>query len=195
MKALEEKRGQHPLKPTDVSECVDELAPIASVFFWCFSAPFEGKSDRSKPAKSPSPVQALTFLMMHCIVFSAASLASEVMEWNVDEPSEPPLLMAEKETVRKSIGQRLREKLASMIRIRRGFTVDSGAADHVMPLGWLAWLAVTASFGSLSGMNFISANGARIPNKGEQRVRFMTGEGTWATWVFQVAGINKPSFP
>ena len=119
-------------------------------------------------------------------------MASEVMEWDVDEVREPPLLMAEKETVRKSVGQRLKEKLASMIRIRRGFTVDSGAADHVMPLGWLAWLAVTASFGSLSGMNFISANGARIPNKGQQKVRFMTGEGTWATWIFQVAGPNKP---
>ena len=79
-----------------------------------------------------------------------------------------------------------------MIRVRKGFTVDSGAADHVMPLGWLAWLIVTASLGSIRGVNFISANGARIPNKGEQKVRFLTPEGTWASWIFQVAGINKP---
>ena len=61
-----------------------------------------------------------------------------------------------------------------------------------MPIGWLAWIIVTASLGSLSGVNFISANGAKIPNKGEQKVRFMTPDGTWATWIFQVAGINKP---
>ena len=79
-----------------------------------------------------------------------------------------------------------------MIRVRKGFTIDSGAADHVMPLGWLAWIVVTASLGSIGGVNFISANGAKIPNKGEQKVPSMTPEGTWATWIFQVAGINKP---
>ena len=46
--------------------------------------------------------------------------------------------------------------------------------------------------GSIRGVNFISANGAKIPNKGEQKVRFLTPEGTWASWIFQVAGINKP---
>ena len=106
--------------------------------------------------------------------------------------TEQPLLVAEKESVKKTLGQRIKEKIKTMIKIRRGFTVDSGAADHVMPLGWLAWILVTASLGSLSGVNFISANGAKIPNKGEQKVRFMTPEGTWATWIFQAAGINKP---
>ena len=79
-----------------------------------------------------------------------------------------------------------------MIRIRKGLTVDSGAADHVMPIGWLAWILVVASLASLRGIHYVSANGARIPKKGEQKVRFMSSEGTWATWVFQVAGINKP---
>ena len=51
---------------------------------------------------------------------------------------------------------------------------------------------MTASLGSIRGVNFISANGAKIPNKGEQKIRFLTTEGTWATWIFQVAGINKP---
>ena len=27
---------------------------------------------------------------------------------------------------------------------------------------------------------------------GQQVVRFLTENGTWATWTFQVAGINKP---
>ena len=136
--------------------------------------------------------------MITALVMASACLASEVMDCDVDEPhrvssDEPALLMAEKEeTVKKSIGQRLRDKLDSMIRIRRGFTVDSVAADHVMPLGWLAWIIVTASLGSIKGVRFIFASGARIPNKRQQKVRFMTSEGTWATWIFQVAGVNKP---
>ena len=182
----------------------DELAPKAGG-----SASFGNKSDGSQPDKSttiststslsPSDwhdlVTSCGHVMLIAIVLSSAVLATEVIDCDIDEKelkSEQPLLTTEKETVKKTLGQKLQEKLKSMIRIRRGFTVDSGAADHVMPLGWLAWIIVTASLGSLSGVNFISANGAKIPNKGEQKVRFMTPEGTWATWIFQVAGINKP---
>ena len=87
---------------------------------------------------------------------------------------------------------RLKAKLEKMVKVRKGFTIDSGAADHVIPLGWIAWIIVTASAGSLRGLHYISASGNRLPNKGEQRVRFLTKEGTWATLLFQVAGINKP---
>jgi hypothetical protein len=31
-----------------------------------------------------------------------------------------------------------------------------------------------------------------MPNKGEQRVKFLTRDGVWASLLFQVAGINKP---
>ena len=94
--------------------------------------------------------------------------------------------------MKKSIGQRLREQLSSMIRIRRGFTIDSGAADHVMPLGWLTWIGVMASAGSLRGLHYVAASGTRIPNKGQQTVKFLTQSGTWAQWIFQVAAVNKP---
>ena len=52
-------------------------------------------------------VHALTFVMIHCIILAASTLASEVMDWEVSEPLEPPLLVAEAEKVKKSIGQRL----------------------------------------------------------------------------------------
>ena len=182
-----------------------ELAPTAGT-----SAAPGPKSDQSQLDKSPtlspptslspmqpSVTQTFGYIMLTAIVLSAAALATEVTD--KDEFSdcdasieEQPLMAAEKEKPRKSIGEKLRERIASMIRVRKGFTIDSGAADHVMPLGWLAWIIVTASLGSIGGVNFISANGAKIPNKGEQKVRFMTSEGTWATWIFQVAGINKP---
>ena len=41
-------------------------------------------------------------------------------------------------------------------------------------------------------MHYVAADGARIPNLGQYLVKFLTPEGIWATWTFQVAGINKP---
>ena len=39
---------------------------------------------------------------------------------------------------------RLKAKLEKMAKVRTGLTVDSIAADHVMPIDWLAWIVVTA---------------------------------------------------
>ena len=91
-----------------------------------------------------------------------------------------------------SIAQKLRKKIAGMVKIRKGLTVDSGAADHVMPIGWLIMFMVMKSIGQLRGLCYVAANGSRIPNAGEQHVRFMTLDGTWTELVFQLAGINKP---
>ena len=49
-----------------------------------------------------------------------------------------------------------------------------------------------ASAGSLKGLHYVAASGTRIPNVGQQKVKFLTESGTWAQWVFQVAAINKP---
>ena len=51
---------------------------------------------------------------------------------------------------------------------------------------------MTMSLGALRGLHYVSASGGRIPNMGERKVDFMTEEGTWASIIFQVAGINKP---
>ena len=93
---------------------------------------------------------------------------------------------------RKSAAARLKEKLESMVKIRRGLTVDSGAADHVMPLSWLTWIVMTMSLGALRGLHYVSASGGRLPNLGERKVDFLTEEGTWGSIVCQIAGINKP---
>ena len=91
-----------------------------------------------------------------------------------------------------SLAQKLSKKLMNMVRIRKGLTVDSGAADHVMPIGWLVMFIVMASIGSKKGLHYVAADGTRIPNLGQQMIRFMTLDGTWCEWVFQVAGIHKP---
>ena len=38
----------------------------------------------------------------------------------------------------------------------------------------------------------VTASGNRLPNRAEHKVRFLTNDGTWASLLFQVAGINKP---
>ena len=82
--------------------------------------------------------------------------------------------------------------IANMFTISRGFTVDSGAADHVIPFGWIKCVEVLDSIGSRIGVTYVAASGTRIPNQGEQRVPFMTREGSWMEMIFQVAKINKP---
>ena len=93
-----------------------------------------------------------------------------------------------------SIAQNIRKKLAGIIKIRRGLTVDSGAADHAIPIGWLPALlfAVMQSIGSRSGLHYVAANGTRTPKVGQQLVRLMTMDGVWVELMFQLAGINKP---
>jgi hypothetical protein len=91
-----------------------------------------------------------------------------------------------------SIAQKVKRKLMNMIKIKKGLTVDSGAADHVMPIGWLLMFLVVKSIGSIRGLHYVAADGTRIPNVGQQLVKFMTLDGTWTELMFQIAAINKP---
>ena len=65
-----------------------------------------------------------------------------------------------------SIAQKVKRKLMNMVRIKKGLTVDSGAADHVMPIGWLLMFLVMKSIGSIRGLHYVAADGTRIPNVG-----------------------------
>ena len=109
-----------------------------------------------------------------------------------DTSPDMDLLVVGESEKRKPFVQRLREQLASMVKVRKGLTVDSGEADHVMPAGWLWFLKVRPSPGSRSGLHYVAANGARLPNQGQSRLRFMSSEGAIASILFQIAAINKP---
>ena len=98
----------------------------------------------------------------------------------------------EKKTNQLTLAERLRRIIQGMIKIRRGSAIDSGAADHVMPIGWFAWTLIVASVGSLRGPHHVAASGTRLPNMGPQVVRFLAENGTWASLTFEVAGIHKP---
>ena len=82
--------------------------------------------------------------------------------------------------------------LKTLTKLRRGITIDSGAADHVMPSGWIPWIRTKPSAGSIRGLPSVVANGAQIANDGEQAVEFMTEEGSRGRWTFQIAKVNKP---
>ena len=90
-----------------------------------------------------------------------------------------------------SLAQRLKRKVLGMVKIRMGPTVNSGAADHMMPIGWLIMLAVMQSIGSRRGLHDVVADGTRIPNVGLQLVKFMAFDGTWTEVMFQIASISK----
>ena len=127
------------------------------------------------------------------MIYQNSQSWDEVIDHGIVRPMEDVLTM-EDDKVRggSTWAAKLKKRLQSMVKIKKGFTIDSGAADHVMPMGWLTWLVVVASAGSRRGLHYVAASGTRIPNLGQQAVRFLTESGTWTTWTFQVAAINKP---
>ena len=108
--------------------------------------------------QSQEDAHALVWLMVRAIVATTAFAPTTQDIAPVDEGPK----------AEKSAATRLREKLASMVKIRRGLTVDSGAADHVMPISWLTWILMTMSLGALRGLHYASASGGRLPNLGDR---------------------------
>ena len=78
------------------------------------------------------------------------------------------------------------------LRMSRGITVDSGAADNVMSRKTLMkWMKMRKSRASINGVHYVAANGARIPNEGEVDFEFETKDGKRHSWLFQIAEVNK----
>ena len=78
-----------------------------------------------------------------------------------------------------SIAQKVNWKFMDMVKIKKGLIVDSGAADHVIPIGWLLMFLVVKSIGSIRGLHYVAADGTRFPNVGQQLIKFMTLDETW----------------
>ena len=89
-----------------------------------------------------------------------ATIGNAIQEYDSDQH----LLNVDETTKKAGLAARIKAKIENMVRVRKGLTVDSGAADHVMPMGWIAWLIVTASLGSVKGLHYIAASGDRIPD-------------------------------
>ena len=74
----------------------------------------------------------------------------------------------------------------------RGITIDSGAAESVLPPDYAQQFPTEESEGSRAGLNYISAGGGKLPNMGEKQITFMTNEGQGMRMKFQVAPVTKP---
>ena len=79
------------------------------------------------------------------------------------------------------------------LRMARGITVDSGAADNVLPRRMVRGKhnKVRPSAASRAGVHYVTASANRIPNEGETDLKFFTSEGKDLNWLFQVAEVNK----
>ena len=79
------------------------------------------------------------------------------------------------------------------MKLGRAITIDSGAADNVMPRRLVRgkFNKVRPSPGSKAGVHYVAANNARIPNEGESNFQFSTDNVDKHSWVFQVAAVNK----
>ena len=75
----------------------------------------------------------------------------------------------------------------------RGMTVDSGAADNVIPRRMVKgkFNRIRSSKGSRAGVHYVSASSARIPNEGECDFHFQTKDGQKENYTFQIAEVNK----
>ena len=77
-------------------------------------------------------------------------------------------------------------------RKRGRITVDSGAAESVWPQDLLPEVETKPSHGSKNGVTYVAANGSRMPNMGEKKVRFKTTDGLNSSIMFQVTKVKKP---
>ena len=75
----------------------------------------------------------------------------------------------------------------------RGMTVDSGAADNVIPRRMVRGKnnKIRPSPGSRRGVHYVSATNDRIPNEGECDFHFSTKDGQKESFTFQIAAVNK----
>ena len=71
----------------------------------------------------------------------------------------------------------------SRYRLRRGITMDSGAANNVMPKRMVRNKnTIRPSRGSIANVHDVAANDGRIPNEGEIDFQFDTVEVTKRAW-------------
>ncbi len=71
--------------------------------------------------------------------------------------------------------------------------MDSGAAECVCGVGHFeSVLMITDDSRPGAGVEYICADGGRIPNLGEKRVQGLTTEGSKLNVTFQVAPVDRP---
>ena len=138
-----------------------------------------------------------------CIAYIIYVIATNCVEWmkNVGNPKsrktdaeinalpEDMEVDGEEKRTKKMGPSQARKKT---MKLKRGITVDSGAANNVMPRRMVRNKAkIRPSKGSIRGAHYVAANNGRIPNEGEYEFGFQTSEGNEESMTFQIAEVNK----
>ena len=72
-------------------------------------------------------------------------------------------------------------------------TIDSSAAESVLPVGMLPGEETVEDESKRKGVRYVAANGGKMENHGEKRVRFRrNGSEAVNSITFQVTGVSKP---
>ena len=72
-------------------------------------------------------------------------------------------------------------------------TVESGAAETVIPRMLLQSHPINETQASRDGLNYASATGDPTPNVGEQKLLLLTNESSLRAMTFQAAPVDRPS--
>ena len=70
-------------------------------------------------------------------------------------------------------------------------TIDSGAAESVINEEHAPSIQTTPSEGSRSGVEYVNANGATMPNRGEKHIPVRTESGVGCTLRMQVTDVKR----
>ena len=115
--------------------------------------------------------------------FQALATEDEVDETgfvSIETPDEPIANVGTDNTVLRTAG-------------RGKITIDSGAAESVLPVDVLPNEMLVEGEAKRRGVRYVAANGGKMDNMGEKKVRFRR-EGSEAvnSITFQVTGVGKP---
>jgi hypothetical protein len=93
-----------------------------------------------------------------------------------------------------SVNEIVKEKPTKLISAGKGkITIDSGAADSVMPLTMLPNEEMKEGKAKKAGVKYIAANSGKMDNMGEKRARFKKACGGGMNSItFQVTDVGKP---
>ena len=138
--------------------------------------------DAEKKARSPGTEA--TTETMESDMAEVARIEDTPME------QDKPLCTMARDEARKP---RMAQKIGGRrYKLTRGMTVDSGAADNVMPRRMVRKkMKIRSSAASRAGVHYVAASDHRIANEGEVDYAFQTKQGGKHSWTFQVANVNK----
>ncbi len=77
-------------------------------------------------------------------------------------------------------------------KIPRGITIDSGAAESVIPKNCCTAYPTREAGASKAGVYYLAANGEKVYNEGERNVGFATVDGELCSMTFQICNVTKP---